>query len=83
MILRLFCCMLLACMKCDFQSNGIFNILKINTYIHVIPHFQCISFYFRVNKMKSLKKIKLVGEKRHDKKKHFHRRHAERAGKYI
>ena len=51
MILRLFCWMLLACMKCDFQPNGIFNILKIHTYIHVIPHFQGMSFYFRVKKI--------------------------------
>ena len=32
--------MLLACMQCDFQSNGIFNILIIKTYIYVKPHFQ-------------------------------------------
>jgi len=47
MILRLFCWM-----KCDFQPNGIFNLLKIHTYIHVIPHFQGMSFYFRVKKKK-------------------------------
>ena len=48
--LRLVCRMLLAGMKCDFQPNEIFNILKIHTYIHVIPHFQGMSFYFRVKK---------------------------------
>lgn len=52
MILRLFCRMLLACMKYDFQPNGILIILKIHTYSHVIPHFQGLSFYFRVKTKK-------------------------------
>ena len=73
--------MLLASMKCDFQPNGVFNILKIHTYIHVIPHVQGMSFYFRVKK--SLEKIKIVGEKTHNRKKYFHRRQTRTAGKYI
>ena len=60
MILRLFCWMLLACLKCDFQPNGIFNLLKIHTYIHVISHFQGMSFYFRVNKKVEILKNNLV-----------------------
>ena len=57
--------MLLACMQCDFPSNGIFNILKINTYDYVIPHFQGMSFTFNVK----IKKVKYssdpmkIGEK--------------------
>ena len=69
-------------MKFDLQPNGFFSILKMHTYIHVIPHFQGMSFYFRVKK-KSLKKIKIVGEKAHDRKKRFHRRQTRRAGQYI
>ena len=67
----IFCWMLLACMQCNFEPNGIFNILKIHTCVYVIPHFQGISFTFKVKK--SLK-YKIVEEKSHIMKKRFHRR---------
>ena len=39
-----------SCMQCDFHFDGIFNILRIHTYIYVIPYFQGMSFTFNVKK---------------------------------
>ena len=69
-------------MKCDLQPNEIFNILKIHTYIYVIPHLQGTSFYFRIKKKKFDKKNSW-GKKHMIGKKRFHRRRAACAGKYI